>query len=60
MCIRDRQHIVVGGAYEHLLHDVLSLAGHAGDAASAAALCLIGGLELDVYKRQAQAMIDAR
>ena len=36
----------MGGAYEHLLHDVLFLAGHAGDAASAAALCLIGGLEL--------------
>ena len=31
----------LGGAYEHLLHDVLFLAGHAGDAASAAALCLM-------------------
>ena len=29
-----------------LLHDILFLAGHAGDAASAAALCLLGGLEL--------------
>ncbi len=44
--VGDKEHIVVGGAYEHLLHDVLFLAGHAGDAASAAALCLIGGLEL--------------
>ena len=36
----------MGGTYEHLLHDVLFLAGHAGDAAAAPALGLIGGLEL--------------
>ena len=36
----------MGGADEHLLHDVFFLAGHAGNAAAAALLGLIGGLEL--------------
>ena len=36
----------MGRAHEHLLHDVLFLPGHAGDAAAAALLGLIGGLEL--------------
>ena len=36
----------MGGAHEHLLHDILFLAGHAGDAAAAALLGLISGLEL--------------
>jgi len=36
----------VGGADKHLLHDVFFLAGHAGNAAAAPLLGLIGGLEL--------------
>ena len=36
----------MGRAHEHLLHDVLFLPGHAGNAAAAALLGLIGGLEL--------------
>ena len=36
----------MGGTDEHLLHDVFFLAGHAGNAAAAALLGLIGGLEL--------------
>ena len=44
--IGDKEDIIVGGADKHLLHDVFFLAGHAGNAAAAALLGLIGGLEL--------------
>ena len=44
--VGDEQDIIVGGTDEHLLHDVFFLAGHAGNAAAAALLGLIGGLEL--------------
>ena len=48
--VGDKQHMVVGGADEQLLHKVLFLGGHAGNAPAAAALHLIGvlGLALDV------------
>ena len=44
--IGNEQDIIMGGTHEHLLHDILFLAGHAGDAAAAALLGLIGSLEL--------------
>ena len=44
--VGNEQDVIVGGADEHLLHDVLFLAGHAGNAAAAALLGLISGLEL--------------
>ena len=44
--VGNEQDIIMGRAHEHLLHDVLFLPGHAGNAAASALLGLIGGLEL--------------